>query len=132
MNRDALLLFYRALSPARRAAGCVEVASLLLSGSLSSRGRSIRAKKASISDKVGGHSERASPGATDGVAAGGFSVGVDKAAAGVVSSGIEGAAAVVRSLGAVPPSLGDISPARGGGAASALPRMIGKPSLPPP
>ena len=58
---------------------------------------------------------------------GAFSDGFNRVSAGIFSAVVAGVAAVVLSLGADPSLLGC-----GQGAASALPRMTGKPSLPVP
>ena len=85
---------------------------------------------ASISDKLVGNGYVSKRGASGGCVGGVFSLGFAKVLAGSFSDGIVGVAAVVLSLGAVSPfPAGDAG--CGDGEASTLPRITGKPSLPP-
>ena len=92
--------------------------------------RTIRARKASRSDKLRGQDEGGRSGVAASVVAEpavvNFSLG---AAADVFSVGAVGLAAAVVSLAALSSSLGEVWPAGGDGGVSKLPRMTGKPSL---
>ena len=129
-------LYYRDRSDVVSPEGCLaEIKSVACS---SRENRVLRSDRFS-SDKergsAGGAAVGAACAASRGLAesaAGIFSAGIDKPAAGVLSSGTTGVAAVTLSSALVRSSTGGALRAFIGAGESALPRMIGSPSLPPP